>query len=101
MEPYYANKVFPCFDQPNMKAPFKLFIATNSTWKVISAGQLIKKYETKKDYESLSDIFKSVYEMKKIHEVYSLFEFEEISKTFLLIWPSTYYLCVPRLICMV
>lgn len=35
-EPYYANRVFPCFDQPNLKATMKLAVVTPSKWKVIS-----------------------------------------------------------------
>lgn len=25
-QPYFANRVFPCFDQPNLKAPMKLTV---------------------------------------------------------------------------
>jgi len=31
-EPYYANRVFPLFDQPNLKAPLALTIACPSEW---------------------------------------------------------------------
>lgn len=42
LEPYYANKVFPCFDQPDLKASFKLTVFAPSHWKVISAAPVRK-----------------------------------------------------------
>ena len=35
-EPYGANRVFPCFDQPNLKAKMKLSIVTPKNWAAIS-----------------------------------------------------------------
>ena len=35
-EPYGANRVFPCFDQPNLKAKMKLSVVTPRTWQAIS-----------------------------------------------------------------
>jgi aminopeptidase N len=35
-EPYYANRVFPCFDQPNLKAKMILTVIAPSKWKVLS-----------------------------------------------------------------
>ena len=35
-EPYYANRVFPCFDQPNIKGTMRLAVVAPSKWKVIS-----------------------------------------------------------------
>jgi len=34
-EPFAANKMFPCFDQPNLKATMKLFTITPNNWVVI------------------------------------------------------------------
>lgn len=35
-EAYCANMVFPCFDQPDLKAPMKLSITAPSIWKILS-----------------------------------------------------------------
>lgn len=35
-EPFAANRVFPCFDQPDLKAKWDLSVRCPSTWKVIS-----------------------------------------------------------------
>jgi aminopeptidase N len=35
-EPYYANWVFPCFDQPNLKAKMKLTVIGPEAWRVLS-----------------------------------------------------------------
>lgn len=35
-EPYSANRVFPCFDQPNLKAPMTLSVITPTDWNVFS-----------------------------------------------------------------
>jgi aminopeptidase N len=35
-EPYGAHKVFPCFDQPDLKASFELTVETPEDWEVIS-----------------------------------------------------------------
>jgi len=35
-EPYNANRMFPCFDQPDLKASYELTVEAPSDWKVIS-----------------------------------------------------------------
>lgn len=35
-EPYSAHRVFPCFDQPNIKCPMKIAIVSPSDWTAIS-----------------------------------------------------------------
>lgn len=35
-EPFYANHMFPCFDQPDLKAPLQLSTITPEKWVVIS-----------------------------------------------------------------
>lgn len=35
-EAYCANMVFPCFDQPDLKAPMRLTITAPSIWKILS-----------------------------------------------------------------
>lgn len=39
LEPYQANQVYPCFDQPDLKAHFTLAVDAPATWHVISATQ--------------------------------------------------------------
>ncbi|HMQ09666.1 MAG TPA: aminopeptidase N [Oligoflexia bacterium] len=38
-EPYDANKMFPCFDQPDLKASYELDVVAPKSWQVISAAQ--------------------------------------------------------------
>jgi aminopeptidase N len=35
-EPYFANRVFPCFDQPNLKARMTLTVITENPWIALS-----------------------------------------------------------------
>lgn len=35
-EPYGAHRVFPCFDQPNLKAKMKIAVVTPSQWIAVS-----------------------------------------------------------------
>lgn len=35
-EPYAANKVFPCFDQPNLKAQMTLTVIAPKLWTILS-----------------------------------------------------------------
>ena len=35
-EPYGANRVFPCFDQPNLKAKMKIALVTPPSWNALS-----------------------------------------------------------------
>ena len=36
--PYYANRLFPCFDQPDLRASFGLVVRTPADWVVASAA---------------------------------------------------------------
>ena len=36
MEPFDANRVFPCFDQPDIKATYELAVETPEAWQVIA-----------------------------------------------------------------
>ncbi|OQW48439.1 MAG: hypothetical protein A4S09_04480 [Proteobacteria bacterium SG_bin7] len=42
-EPYHANRFFPCFDQPDLKATLTLAVTAPSHWKVVSTGAEQKK----------------------------------------------------------
>jgi aminopeptidase N len=41
----WANRVFPCFDQPDIKAPMKLTVKTHYDWVAISNEPLLRKVE--------------------------------------------------------
>ena len=45
-EPYYANRVFPCFDQPDLKASYELSVRAPKEWAVISSTLETKKRDT-------------------------------------------------------
>lgn len=38
-EPYAANRVFPCFDQPDLKAKMNLSILTPQDWKRVISNE--------------------------------------------------------------
>jgi aminopeptidase N len=37
-EPYSAHRLFPCFDQPDLKATYRVTVTAPASWTVISAG---------------------------------------------------------------
>ena len=37
-EPYSAHRLFPCFDQPDLKAAYRVSVAAPDHWSVVSAG---------------------------------------------------------------
>jgi aminopeptidase N len=39
-EPYDANRLFPCFDQPDLKATYELTVDAPKLWHVVSGGAL-------------------------------------------------------------
>lgn len=43
LEPYYANEVFPLFDQPDLKASFTLQSTVPNEWQVVSNTREIRK----------------------------------------------------------
>lgn len=58
MEPTDARRMFPCFDEPDMKAKFKLSVVIDADLKAISNGKILKETVNKKtgkkriDFES-------------------------------------------------
>jgi len=38
-EPYYANRVFPLFDQPDLKAKMRLAVLCPSEWKKVISNE--------------------------------------------------------------
>lgn len=41
-EPYDANKMFPCFDQPDLKATFRLVVNAPKDWQVVSGSPVVE-----------------------------------------------------------
>lgn len=46
-EPYHAHHLFPCFDQPDLKATYSLQVTAPANFKVITAGKVLQKLERK------------------------------------------------------
>ncbi|MEE8330545.1 MAG: aminopeptidase N [Acidimicrobiia bacterium] len=44
-EPYSAHRLFPCFDQPDLKATYLLTVTAPVEWKIISAGRIVGEEE--------------------------------------------------------
>ncbi|HSG80104.1 MAG TPA: aminopeptidase N [Acidimicrobiia bacterium] len=42
-EPYSAHRVFPCFDQPDLKARYSVSVTAPAEWEVVSAGREIDR----------------------------------------------------------
>ena len=38
-EAYYANRVFACFDQPDLKAKMRLYVVSPSEWKKVLSNE--------------------------------------------------------------
>ena len=49
-EPYDARRLFPCFDQPDLKSTYKLTITGPSNWKYIHNTYSINEEKIDKDY---------------------------------------------------
>lgn len=41
--PADAHRLFPCFDQPDLKAPFRLRVEAPAAWKVVGNGDLLHR----------------------------------------------------------
>ena len=57
LEPNDAHRVFPCFDQPDLRAPFTFEVLAPSDWVIVSNGALSKS--TPKDGRTLSTFKKT------------------------------------------
>jgi len=57
-EPYYAHYLFPCFDQPDLKASYVVHVNAPSDWKVI-ANDLVEKQEAISGGRTLTHFAKS------------------------------------------
>ena len=48
--PDRASTLFPCFDQPDIKAKYNLIVTAPKDWKVLAGAKLKVKEETKEDF---------------------------------------------------
>lgn len=55
-EPNHAHIWFPCFDQPDLKAPYELLALAPDAWTVVSnaPGELLDEVTAKKAKDSFS-----------------------------------------------
>ena len=44
-KPYHANKIFPCFDQPDLKETFKLTVLAPNDW-IIASNECTEHQES-------------------------------------------------------
>lgn len=65
LEPDYCHIVFPCFDQPDLKAPHKTCIFAPEDWEVISNSEEIGSFEPVK-IDSNDQEFKGVLRRWKV-----------------------------------
>ena len=45
-EPYSAHRVFPCFDQPDLKATYRVEVTAPGSWEVVTAGPEVERSDT-------------------------------------------------------
>jgi len=48
-EPYSAHRLFPCFDQPDLKATYRVSVTAPSKWAVVTAGAEMDREELPDD----------------------------------------------------
>ena len=44
-EPYSAHRLFPCFDQPDLKAVYRVSVVAPADWEVVSAGAEVERQD--------------------------------------------------------
>jgi len=66
-EPYNANKMFPCFDQPDLKATYQTVARTPKNWKVVTSNR-----ESSIKSEKAADIWSFPESQKFSTYIYSL-----------------------------
>lgn len=78
LEPCYSHLVFPCFNQPDIKAKIKLYLSCLDDWRAISSAELLNRYNSKKDIE---EKVKELYDLQpEVSKGYSLCEFDWTKK---------------------
>ena len=78
LEPTYARKVFPCFDDPKLKAIFKITLITEKTMICLSNMPVLK--------EEIIELNKSIKSIKSIKLKKVEFEETPIMSTYLVCW---------------
>lgn len=69
-EPYYANRVFPCFDQPNLKSIMRLTVICREDWRVLSNERAITN-ESFKAAKYIKNTEWSHQKSRKLIEIFS------------------------------
>ena len=55
-EPYYANRVFPCFDQPDLKATMHMSVISPVEWKKVLSNEYATLEKEYNQQEYLSTV---------------------------------------------
>ena len=85
-QPYDCQRLFPCFDQPNIKAILKLKVLSPKDWKVLSNTMEKKNIDFKKNEQLTIFNFSEEYinHLVEKHKIstkeYTLYTFEETPK---------------------
>lgn len=80
-EPCYSHLIFPCFNQPSIKATFELTVSAMEGWTVVSSGKL-KSIASKKE-----EIIQAIRSLKKgmnipaINSNFAVHSFEKTTQT--------------------
>lgn len=78
LEPCYSHLLFPCFNQPDLKAKIQLFVSCLDDWNAISSAGLVSRFDNKKVIE---ERVKQMYDLNpEVAKGYSLFEFDWTKK---------------------
>lgn len=77
LEPYFANQVFPCFDQPDLKAPFTLKVEAPQDWIVVSNTPELEAPRKSQDFKDTKESKHSKEKQQTTAEGKKLWSFEK------------------------
>lgn len=80
-EPCYSHLIYPCFNQPSIKATFKLSISAMNGWNVVSAGKLQSIAVTKDEISEATKKLKQSFNLPQINNNYAIHTFDATSPT--------------------